>query len=82
MTPDAQAPSEDIHAYQRGELMDLLLGLSRRHEPLVVHGKARLGPDDVQRVIQKLRHGFGFSRAERAALTDAGFDLHLLFPDK
>ncbi len=71
---------EDIYAAQREELLALLKGLSRRNEPLVVHGKARLTADDLARVLQKLRHGFGFSRTERSALTDAGFDLDELFP--
>lgn len=81
MSRDAESPV-DVYAAQREELMSTLIGLSRRNEPLRVHEKNRLTPDDIVRVLQKIRHGYGFSRTERTALTDAGFDLERLFPDR
>lgn len=74
------SPLEDIYAAQREELMSLLKDLFHRHEPLRVHEQTRLTPDDIARVLQKLRQGYGFSRTERSALTDAGFHLDKLFP--
>jgi hypothetical protein len=72
--------SEDIYAAQRDELMKLLKRLSAAHEPLVVHGRPALVADEVMGVLTKIRRDFGFSRKERMALTEAGFDLENLFP--
>lgn len=79
---NAVTDDADLYAAQRDELLRLLGGLMRRNEPLVVHDRARLTPDDLARVLQKLRNGYGFSRTERAALVDAGFDLDRLYPDR
>ncbi|MBL0059658.1 MAG: hypothetical protein IPP35_11275 [Elusimicrobia bacterium] len=79
-TDPAATSAEDVHAYQREELLELLRRLSRENEPLIVHGNERLTSDDAVRILQKIRHGFGFSRRERTALTDAGFDLDSVFP--
>lgn len=79
---NAVTDDADLYAAQRDELLRLLGGLMRRNEPLVVHDRARLTPDDLARVLQKLRNGYGFSRTERAALVDAGFDLDRLYPGR
>lgn len=73
--------TRDLYAAQREELLTLLTRLFRGNEPLRVHEVTRLTPDDIARVLSKIRQGYGFSRTERAALTDAGFDLDRLFPD-
>ena len=73
--------NEDIYASQREELMTLLRRMKSSGEPLVVHGQPRLSSDDAAAVLQKLGRGFGFSRRERSALTDAGFDLDHLYPN-
>lgn len=79
---NAVTDDADLYAAQRDELLRLLGGLMRRNEPLVVHDRARLTPDDLARVLQKLRNGYGFSRTERTALVDAGFDLDRLYPGR
>jgi hypothetical protein len=73
-------PEEDIYAAQREEFLALLRRMKSTGEPLVVHGQRRLTADDAAAVLQKLGRGFGFSRRERDALSDAGFDLPKLFP--
>lgn len=73
--------NEDIYASQREELLTRLKTLSAAHAPLVVHGAPVLAADEVTGILTKIRRDFGFSRKERAALTDAGFDLDNLFPN-
>lgn len=70
----------DVYAAQREELLALLQRMKRGGEPLVVHGEARLTADEAAVVLQKLSRRAGFSRKERAALSDAGFDLQRLYP--
>lgn len=72
----------DLYAYQREELLSRLKELFDAHAPWVVHGRALLDPDDIARLRQKIRHGYGFSRRERSALTDAGFHVDALFPGR
>ena len=71
---------DDIYGAQREELLSLLKSHAARNEPLVVHGQARLTPDDMSVLLQKIKRRIGFSRRERSSLTDAGFDLDRLFP--
>jgi hypothetical protein len=71
---------EDIYAAQREELMDLLRRLKTSGDSLVVHGEPRSTWEDAASVLKKLKRGYGFSRRESAALTEAGFDLPKLFP--
>ena len=80
MNEDLQ--TEDVYAAQREELMALLRRLMKTGESLVVHGEVRLTTDDAAVLLQKFRRGFGFSRKERTALSDAGFNLDALFPDR
>ncbi len=77
---DAPKPQEDIYAYQRSELLDLLKTLADRHEPLVANGEILLRPDDVYVILQKIHNHNHFSRKEKHALTEAGFNLPKLFP--
>jgi hypothetical protein len=63
-------------------LFALLKESVRTSRPLVVHGEERLSVDDLIRVWQKIRHGFGFSRKERSALEDAGFSLDDILPGR
>ena len=72
--------AEDVYAAQREELMSLLTRMKRTGEGLLLHGEPRLNSDDAAVILQKLSRGHSFSRRERAALTDAGFDLPALFP--
>lgn len=72
----------DLYAYQREELLSHLKQLFDAHAPWVVHGRALLDPDDIARLRQKIRQGYGFSRRERAALTEAGFHVDALFPGR
>lgn len=72
----------DIYAAQREELMTLLTRMKRTGEPLILHGELRLSSDDAVAILQKLGRGFGFSRRERSALVEAGFDLGRLYPDR
>ena len=71
---------EDIYGFQRDELLDLLRSLSSRHEPLVIHGNIMLWADDIPRVLEKIKNRNHFSRKERHALMEAGFNLDLLYP--
>jgi hypothetical protein len=73
---------EDIYAAQRDELLTLLRKMKSTGEGLVVHGRAVLSSDDAAAVLQKLGRGLGFSRRERSALTEAGFDLESLYPGR
>ncbi len=70
----------DVYAAQREELMVLLRRMKQSGEPLVVHGENRLSSDDAAVILRKLKRDFAFSRRERLALIDAGFDLEHLFP--
>ena len=72
---------EDIYAAQREELMELLRRLKASGDSLVIHGEPRLTWEDAASVLRKLKRGFGFSRRERSALIEAGFDLGNLFPE-
>ncbi len=72
----------DLYAYQREELLSRLQRLFDDHAPWVVHGRALLDPDDIARLRQKIRQGYGFSRRERTALTEAGFQIDALFPGR
>ena len=72
--------SEDIYVYQREELLELLRTLASRHEPLVINGEIMLRPDDIYRVLEKLHNRSHFSRKERHALTEAGFNLEQIYP--
>lgn len=78
---DDSGPS-DLYAFQRDELLTRLKGLCDAHEPWVVHGDLRLTPDDLARLLFKIRQGYGFSRRERCAMTDAGFQVDHLFPGR
>lgn len=82
--PAPRSPSDDtdLYAYQREELLSRLSALARGNDSLVVHGRERLCNDDIVRVLQKIRQGYGFSRREREALTDAGFALDRLYPGR
>ena len=71
---------EDIYSFQREELLELLRSLSSRHEPLSVHGNILLWADDIPRVLEKMKNRNHFSRKERHALTEAGFNLELMYP--
>ena len=88
MTPDLQEPSEKpkpirdpAYAAQREELTALLKKCAARYLPLLAYEKPVLSPEDVTTAIQKIKHGHAFSRREKAGLIEAGFDLHLLYPD-
>ena len=78
--PGIDTPKEDIYAYQRSELLDLLKSLASRHAPLIANGEIVLCPDDVYVVLQKINNRHHFSRREKHALTEAGFNLSQLFP--
>ena len=71
---------EDIYAYQRSELLELLKSLASRHDPLVANGQKLLWPDEIYVILQKINQKHHFSRKERHALIEAGFDLNQLFP--
>ncbi len=77
---DEETQTEDIYAAQREELMVLLRRMKASGEPLILHGEMRLTCDDAVAVLQKLGRDLPFSRRERTALTEAGFDLERLFP--
>lgn len=85
MTNETEAgetqPLEDIYMAQREELMSLLRTCVKTNEPLRVHQKIALMPDEMSVVLQKIRNGYGFSRKERTALTEAGFLLDKMFPE-
>jgi hypothetical protein len=81
MPDDETSPAEDLYAAQRAELMTLLLQMKKTGEGLVIHGEPRLTSDDATAILQKLGRGAAFSRRERAALSDAGFNLPGLYPD-
>lgn len=73
-------PLEDTYAFQREELLALLARLTKKNEPLLIHGVERLSSDDAAHLLHKIRQGSVFSGRERRALTEAGFDLRALFP--
>ena len=78
---DAEVIRDDTYSAQREELSGLLKGCLDKNEPLKVHEKPVLTQDDIYRVLHKIRTNMGFSRKERSALTEAGFDLERLYPD-
>ena len=80
--PVNDSGTTDLYAYQRDELLSLLKKLFNAHEPWVVHGAPRLTPDDLARLLFKIRQGYGFSRRERSTMEDAGFQVERLFPGR
>jgi len=78
--PNAPDDDGDVYAAQREELIALLKSGVANNEPLRVHDKTRLSSDEMAVVLQKVKNGYGFSRKERGALTEAGFALDKLFP--
>ena len=80
MTNTPAPEKEDLYAYQRSELIDLLKSLANRHQPLVVNGQTLLVADDVYVVMQKINQKHHFSRKEKHALIEAGFDIEQVFP--
>lgn len=81
MTDETQEKEPDIYAAQREELMGRLKKCLAANEPFTVLERPRLTPDDIAVILQKLKNGYGFSRKERSALTEAGFHLEKLFPN-
>ncbi|MBL8023523.1 MAG: hypothetical protein JNK54_04470 [Elusimicrobia bacterium] len=79
-TPPPSPMEVDTYAYQREELLSLLRRLSKTNEPLLIHGVPCLTSDDAARLLHKTRQGTSFSDRERRVLTEAGFDLHNIFP--
>ncbi len=71
----------DAYAAQREELLGRLKKCLAANEPFTVLERPRLTPDDIAVILQKFKNGYGFSRKERSALTEAGFRLEKLFPD-
>jgi hypothetical protein len=71
---------DDTYFYQREELLSFLKSLAARHEPLVVHEDILLRPDDIYRLLEKIRNRHHFSRKERHALSEAGFNLNQIYP--
>lgn len=78
---DETVQDQDIYAYQREELMRLLIGLSARHEGLSTRGETLLSAEEIPRIIERIRQRHHFSRKERHALTEAGFDMQHLYPE-
>ena len=72
--------SDDIYFYQREELAGLLKSLANRHEPLMINGEVALFADEIYRVLEKINQKHHFSRKERHALTEAGFNLEQIHP--
>jgi hypothetical protein len=83
MAPAAKAPvvRDEAYAAQREELTTLLKSCAAKNEPLRAYDKRVLTPDDISTVLHKLRHNLAFSRKERAALSEAGFDVEQMYPD-
>jgi hypothetical protein len=78
MTEDA--PEEDVYAAQRQELLDALTACLREHRPFTAIGRPVLGRDDIPALLQKIKHEHPFSRKERNALKEAGFQVEKLYP--
>ena len=74
--------SDDTYAAQREEFLELIKSLAADNRSLVVHGEERLTTDDLVRVRQKIKNGYGFSSREVTAFTDAGFLLDKIFPGR
>jgi len=78
---DAEIVRDDMYSAQREELHMTLKACLDKNEPLSVHEKAVLIPDEIYVVLQKIKHSNHFSRKERNALTEAGFQVDNLYPD-
>ena len=72
---------DETYSAQREELLELLRDRVRRNETLRTQGGMVLTSDEMGIVLQKIKNGHSFSRKERAALTEAGFNLEWLYPD-
>ncbi len=81
MADETLQESSDLYAYQREELLRLLKDLSSRHEGLSTRGEMLLTAEEIPRILERIRQRHHFSRKERHALSEAGFDMHNLFPD-
>ena len=71
---------DDIYYSQREELKGLLQSLASSHESLIVRDEVLLRPDDIHRLLEKLKNQNHLSRKERHAVTEAGFDLSQIYP--
>ena len=74
------ANPDDIYFYQREELKGLLQSLADSHESLVVRDEILLRPDDIHRLLEKLKNQNHLSRKERHAVAEAGFNLSQIYP--
>lgn len=78
---DAEIIRDDTYAAQRDELLRLLKTCLDGNGPLRVHEKPVLIPDEIYVILQKIKHSHPFSRKERQALEEAGFQIDKLYPD-
>ncbi len=78
---DAEIIRNDTYSAQREEMIALLKACLNKNEPLCVHEKPLLTPDDMYLILYKIKQNIGFSRKERNALTEAGFHLDQIYPD-
>lgn len=72
---------DDIYYAQRQELQELLTSCAKKHAPLVALDRILLKPDEIYTVLHKINQRNHFSDKERRALSEAGFNLGLLFPE-
>jgi hypothetical protein len=72
---------DETYAAQREELVQLLTARVRTNEILRTQGGMVLTSDEMGIILMKIKNDHPFSRKERAALTEAGFNLQWLYPD-
>ncbi len=75
------AKTDDIYAYQRSELLSVLMDCTKRNIPLSGLGEILLRVDEIFTLLHKINQRNHFSRKEQHALVTAGFNPELLFPE-
>jgi len=71
---------DETYAAQREELLQLLRERVRTNENLRTQAGTVLTSDEMGMILQKIKNRHAFSRRERLALTEAGFNLEWLYP--